>query len=405
MSSTNLGGIEGFQSVESVFEISSPRVTATYLFLLTIFSVQMTTGRTGYIFAIIGYILLFSIVFANGKEKLSGDRTVMVEVVVMSTILVITTIAAVTKAGLLRIILFPPVIIFNLFFVPRAISRRIFYGCLSRLTAVVTLIGLPAIITGSFGPIPSYDVVSAPPGLPVELHALTSFFMNPNLMGAVAVFGTLAAIWESFSSRSTISKVLFAINLSGVYLSQSRAAALALLTGLTIIAIYYLTDQGTVAVMSLLGVLSAASFVLVKFSVIPGPDIIQNIGLNNRVELWTAAGQAFIDRPLTGWGIGNVPEAMTPYITSSYLKTTGPHSSYIRMFAATGLIGGVSYILICMKCALNRLWTITHHADATEYGMVIGAFVLHTFGGNTIFGLAAVSVIPAIVLGYAQSSR
>lgn len=36
--------------------------------------------------------------------------------------------------------------------------------------------------------------------------------------------------------------------------------------------------------------------------------------------------------------------------------------------------------------------------------MVAAALVLHTFGGNSMFGLAIVSVIPAIVLGYAQQS-
>lgn len=290
----------------------------------------------------------------------------------------------------------------NLIIIPHNISKFLFYGSLARITAIVTLIGLPATIIGPFGPIQAYPVVSNPPGFPAALYGLMSIFNNPNTMGALAVYGALAALWEYFSTNKLFSFVLFMINSFGVYFSKGRAAALAFFAGLTMVGIYRYTNRRTLATVTATGLITAPAMILVKFGIIPGPGIIRNIDFNNRVHLWTAAFQAMLDRPLLGWGIGNVPEVMNSYITHSHLIGFGPHSSYIRMFTATGIVGGLLYLHIYLNSLMRRLKTVTDNAEATEYGLVISVIVIHTFSGISIFGLSLTSVIPAIVLGYAR---
>ncbi len=306
-----------------------------------------------------------------------------------------------STASILRLLVFIPISVINLFLIPVVVPKYNYYGVLSRLTAVSTLIGLPAIVLGPFGPIHAYHH-SKPPGFPIPLYGLMSIFDNPNAMGAIAVFGALAAMWEYFFDRSILSLLLFIINSSGVYFSQSRAAILALIAGVTVVGIYCIAGQETLHITTYLGLVSAPTIVLIKFGIIPGPELIQSIDFNNRVELWTAAYHAFLDRPLIGWGIGNVPDAMRPYLAPSFLKGMGPHTSYIRMFAATGIIGGVLYLYIHLRSISCIVPNIKDNSDATEYALVIAGMVIHTFSGISIFGLAITSVVPAIILGYAQ---
>jgi len=171
-------------------------------------------------------------------------------------------------------------------------------------------------------------------------------------MGVIAVLGTFATLWGLFTNKSILLVFLFFVNLSGVYFSQGRASALALLAGFVLIGTYYVADRTGLIVITISGLVFSPVFLLMTFGLIPGFDLVQNINLNNRIPLWTAAYHAFMDRPLLGWGIGNVPDAMSPYISRPYLEGNDPHSSYIRMFTATGLIGGTVYIYIL----LNVLW-------------------------------------------------
>lgn len=376
-----------------------------FIFLIGILSTQSTIGETlGYLLGATGYLIMFSFYIANNETKIAGNSPMLLATVILSIIFIIPIVRSPNASSLVRLVVFIPVFILNYFFVPANISREEFYGTLARLTAVATLVGFPALIVGTVGPIQANPVIARPKplGFPIAVPVLMSIFTNQNTMGALAVFGALAALWEYFSFKKLLPLVLLFINSSGVYFTRGRAAALALLAGLTVVGIYHFTDRPTLIAVTVTGLITAPAAILIKFGLLPGPEFIRNVDFSYRVDIWTAAFRAMLERPLFGWGLGNVPEAMTPYITHSRVMGAGPHNSYIRMFAATGIIGGTLYLYIYLKSMSKRLLTVTDNADATEYGMVLGSIILHTFSGLSLFGLALVSAIPAIILGYAQ---
>ncbi|MFB6185305.1 MAG: O-antigen ligase family protein [Halobacteriaceae archaeon] len=376
-----------------------------YIFLAGIFSTQSSIEQTvGYLLGMAGYAVLALFFYYNKDLKLIGKKSILAATLALSAIFTIPLLQSAGIPTIIRVILFPVIILVNVFVIPATVSQKTFYGALTRITAISTLVGFPALIVGSIGPIQAYPVIQNPPGFPVALPGLISIFGNPNTMGAIAVYGSLAALWEYFSTDSRLALALFFVNASGVYFSQGRAAALALLAGLSMIAVYHFTNRRVLAVVTVAGLVAAPILTLVKFGIIPGPAFVRNVDFNNRIQLWTAAFQAMLERPFFGWGVGNVPEAMTPYITRSYLSGAGPHTSYIRMFAASGVIGGFLYLYIYLKSMSVHLLSVGDNADAAEHGMVIGAIVLHTFSGISLFGIALVSVVPAIILGYAQYS-
>lgn len=325
-------------------------------------------------------------------------------IMVLLISLTIGVVISPSVGSVVRLIVFPLAIVFNIFIIPANIPRRIFYKSLSRTTALFVLIGFPAIFTGSFGPVPSYSGQSYILGTSVSLHGLTSFFANPNPFGAIAVFGALAALWDFYSFGNNLSRLIFVINSVGVYFTQSRAAILSLAVATMLFIIYHLTNIRYLAISTILGGISAILALSIKFKLVSGPSIIQNIDLNHRTELWTAAYSAWITKPLFGWGIGNVPDSMIPYIRTSILRGYGPHNSYIRIFAASGIVGGITYLYINLKPLWNRLQTATTSENFIEYSMVISVLVIQVFEGNSIFGISAFSVISAIILGYAQLS-
>lgn len=380
-------------------------VFAVYVFLIGAVSTQLNfvEQTVGYVLFIIGCVTLFSVYIANNETKLSGNYIIFLIILIISVIFSISTILSPSSSSIFRLILFTPILIFNLFFVSATISRGTFYSTLARVSSLVILIGFPALVVGSIGPI-QIAGESNPPGSPIAVPVIKSVFTNQNAMAPLGVFGALAALWEYFSVRSRFPLVLFFINSVGVYLSQGRAATLALLTGLVIILIYYYTGRSALIAVTVAGVTITPTVLLIKFGVVPGPELIRDVDFSNRVALWTAAFQALLERPLVGWGVGNVPEAMSSHLTQS-LSGAGPHTSYIRMFAATGIVGGLLYLYIYLKSMADRLFSISDNADATEYGMVLGVVVIHTFSGISLFGLALGSVIPTIILGYAQKAN
>jgi len=366
-----------------------------YLFLIGIVSTQSTIGQTlGYLLGAIGYIILLSYcIYSCGL--VSGDQRIILSILALGIIFSITTIRSPTPSTLTRFVIFIPLLFLNLVLIPICISQEMFYGTLARITAILTLIGLPTLIVGSVGPIQAYPVISKPLGFPVAIPGLKSIFDNPNTMGAIAVYGTLAALWEYITFKKSYSFALLLINSGGVYFSQGRAAALALLAGLTIVAIYYFTNRRTLVIVTVSGFLAAPAMILIKLGVIPGPGLIRNIDLNNRVHLWTATFRTILDRPLLGWGIGNVSEAMEQYIAHG-----SPHNSFLRMFSATGIIGGAIYFSIYLKAISKSLVSVAVEADVAEYGLVLGVAILHTFSGISLLGLSLRSVISTIILGF-----
>lgn len=72
-------------------------------------------------------------------------------------------------------------------------------------------------------------------------------------------------------------------------------------------------------------------------------------GVGTRTEMWGHGVDAWLDRPLTGWGPGRFREATAPRITETFAVDEGPdklffdaHNGGIEMLTTTGLLGVVA---------------------------------------------------------------
>jgi O-Antigen ligase len=80
-------------------------------------------------------------------------------------------------------------------------------------------------------------------------------------------------------------------------------------------------------------------------------------GLTGRIDLWRASITATRERPLFGWGLGQVIEAIAPWVPPSLAGLTS-HSTWFRMAVETGmpgLLALVAWVLASGAMIVRRL--------------------------------------------------
>jgi len=88
-------------------------------------------------------------------------------------------------------------------------------------------------------------------------------------------------------------------------------------------------------------------------------------GVGTRTEMWRHGVDAWVDRPLTGWGPGRFREATSPRITRTFAVDEGPdklffdaHNGPIEMLTTTGLLGVLAlgaFVLLAARRARGAL--------------------------------------------------
>ncbi|WP_049894134.1 O-antigen ligase family protein [Halogranum rubrum] len=290
-----------------------------------------------------------------------------------------------------------------IFYIPRVIPVESYYRSVSRICAVLVIIGLPAIITGSYDFIISIDAWHSPDfllGTSVEIYPLTSFLDNPNNMGILASFGAVAGLAEYQRTKQSLPKILFVTNILGVYLTLSRAAFLALGAILALHISRQLFGFKGLLISSLSGSFVAVLFFLQVSGLIPGPEFITQMSLNGRVALWDASFEAVNKKPLFGWGPGDTGEVIAPYVNVGDHVGQGPHNSFVRMAVDIGYLGGLLYAGLWMYAVMVSLSPTDNSYEYCTYYLVVGFVIFQLFGGMTMFGLSSTSVLGALVLGY-----
>lgn len=383
--------------------VTAPRgYLVAFTFLVFLFQTLSILPETvGYGFALAGYAVIGGWFLASSPVEVCTDWRVVVALLLFLVLLVASVVRSPSVTGAVRLPMYVGLLLLNVLLLPAVLPREYFYAALARAGTLVTLVGLPAIVTGSFGPIPAYSGTISVFGTGVEFHPLTSFLSNPNATGFLLAVSFLSALWERADGPRRWTDLHASVCLGGTYLSGSRAALLLAAVGVAAVGVYRLYGHRAVMMVPL-GVLGTAVGV-VALAAGSLPFDTSFVGFNNRVELWTAAYTVFLDRPFLGWGLGHVNQVMIPYIEMGYLQGHDPHNSYLRVFAATGVGGGVTYLYLCGRGVIVHLSRLNSKAAAVEHGLLVGMLFVHLFQGATLLGVSHVSTIPAIVLGYAIS--
>lgn len=321
-----------------------------------------------------------------------------------------------STSGFLRLGAFVGISGVLLFVFPNMFAPADVYWAVACIGALFVLVSLPTTIVGELGPLGIWSTGTL---FGVQYLIPTSVFDNPNLLGAIAAIGAVGAAGGLLSARTTIPRrrdtrmpthnviiigALAGICVLGVVLSTGRAALLALVAGVGVLMFARWFGRNVTAVVAIIGGIVFVGLIGVAARLLPGPEMLQSIGLSGRGVIWQAVIRAVAERPLLGWGPGADGQVLAEFVPSdSRYVGYNPHSSYFRMFFISGIIGGVGYLILCLSALRTALAGVTSRG-ATTAAMVVSIFLLLVFNGATLFGLHPMSVVGALTIGFAQFS-
>lgn len=305
-----------------------------------------------------------------------------------------------------RVVVFIVSLSIIIFLLPDVINRRTFASCVCFISGLLVLIGLPAVFFGPYtiGPIlvDSYHYGNAIPLLGWNYWPLTSVLANPNYMGPITVIGTLTGIERYSQSRRLIYLPFLFINFFGVYLTNSRNAQLGLLIALFLLILHRYLSSRNLWFLLLTSIVSSIVIILMYFSVLPGPRILNQVDLRGRDDLWTAAWLGLHDKPIFGWGAIPSELVLEDYLYQIEDRSehaafgVGPHNSYVRLFLSTGYVGGFLYSILFI-CLMKK---ILFKENPYLLSQVTSIVIMQMFASPSIFGLSLTSLLWGATVGY-----
>lgn len=395
--------------VEFITEFHTKMKTIEYLLLVVLF-ISVTLPQStiaspmiSYGFVALSYLILLVYIFiTNSNLKFIAPKTISTLFLIVALLFLFQLAISPTLQEILRIPIFI-IALLNIGFLPRMIEIEYFYASVSRVSALVVMVGLIPLLGGPQH-IGGLDLTPWHGEFTIynfNVHPPTSIFSNPNAFGIFALFGLISSIGEMVYRANPISYSISLICAFGLSLSHYRTAWLALFAA-TIL--YISWEFGGIRGFTLIllgGVLTSAVALGIIFNVIPGPNAISSLDLNGRVQIWTAAYFTFWERPFFGFGFSSAHSAIQPRLENTSQFGRGFHNSYIRMFVVSGVIGGFSYVGLIVSSVAYPLRRVTTRENILLVIFVTVGAIIQIFNGLTILGLSLSSMLLSIVTGYA----
>lgn len=179
------------------------------------------------------------------------------------------------------------------------------------------------------------------------MYDISSVFPNTNTHGLLLSFTLPCAFYLLLKSRDRLFYLaccfIMGINL---LLTFSRSSWGATAIAVSIIFFYKFRNMKYVNVLVGIACFAAVMFLIQyipKLQLGSGKFSAGIFSLSGRGMLWNAAYRAIIDRPITGFGIGNSVSALNMYSLNILGRT--PHNTFLRMWVEMGIFGLLIYLL------------------------------------------------------------
>jgi hypothetical protein len=299
------------------------------------------------------------------------------------------------------------ILVMNVLFVPRYVSRRALLTATSLVGALVAALGIVAYVVGEYTllsfSVTLYGGVIDLPFLRVTA-LLESIFTNPNGTGILLFVGLFAAVVElrerlDAAGRWTTAAVggVALLNGLGLVLTHSRAswAAAAIAIGVYLSYVAFGREALPYAVGSGLA-LVVVGLGLVATSLV-------DVDPSGRFALWSAGVQAFV-ATLSPFGAGLVSSAdlMAPYVAEPYVGTSA-HNSYLTIALRTGVVGILGYLVLTVGSFVDAIF-VRRRGDPAMIALVV-AFAIHQlFEAYTLVQYSLGAVLAALSVGYLVTS-
>ncbi len=116
----------------------------------------------------------------------------------------------------------------------------------------------------------------------------------------------------------------------------------------------------------LLAFFAAAFFYLLYVRKIIFVEVIRENPLALRMINWRIGIEAGLDHPIIGVGPDNYQTVYTQYMRAGEPQARHAHSAPIEIFAETGIVGGVAFLLLLFRW-LARAWRILRRSDEESW--------------------------------------
>ncbi len=232
----------------------------------------------------------------------------------------------------------------------------------------------------------------------VKPQRIVSTFFNPNLFGtylAMLFLFSLGFYLKNTDKKFTLSSIVFFIAL---LLSGSRGALLALFVALPFV---FLDSKGNLK-NSILNafIVIATGLVLTRGLVYITPIVQKNLNINidflsnlirkdsltgtsfiGRIEFWKAGLRAFIDKPMTGYGLGTFFSAYYVGYGNNQWYSRFAHNHYIQTLTELGIVGFILFLVFVLSVIYSLYKSYKKEHDIFFAGSVaaIVAFFAHIF--------------------------
>jgi O-antigen ligase len=177
-------------------------------------------------------------------------------------------------------------------------------------------------------------------------------------------------------------------------LSHYRTGWVALLLALGLWYVFVLGGRDLLILATVGGITSIGVGLALLFGILPGPDVLSEMSLNGRRELWIASVHAFQQEVFLGNGFLGTLEAVG-----------NPHNSYLRMFVSFGVIGGLLYTILVIGVTVGSARRTVSIETWTLTALLVAVLIVQLFNQLTFIGISMRSSMIAIVMGYYMLGR
>ncbi len=253
---------------------------------------------------------------------------------------------------------------FTMYFVAQMVfkddaSLKYFFLFSIVLTVYLTLISIATLIDARFLIFPRF-ILDPTLGPPEHILRARGPFLNavPNGM-AIIMLGLLSFHWFNKNNVKNILPLIFIITIPfAIIATMTRGIWLSFAF---VVIILIIRNKGLnkffINISLLLFLLSIALGVIVLI----GADkfILERLqnqeNVDFRLKLYSAGFEMFMDKPLLGWGINQVPFIMSKYLID-YKDAVWVHNTYFEILLEQGVIGFLFYALIFIKLFSTGKW-------------------------------------------------
>lgn len=183
-------------------------------------------------------------------------------------------------------------------------------------------------------------------------------FNHPNSFGSVLAWTIPFVGYFLYRSKTTSQRVfasfILVLSFLCLFLTDSRGAAVSLITGLVVTAlIYALVHRNQLGIRQKLAVVFLCLVLAVGTGAVLNSSVHNTRGLGERQLMWSSSMQMWEDHKLLGVGIGRWPEN---YYSERYHPAEGhemghyfPHNMPIYFLSGAGILGGIGYLCLVLS--------------------------------------------------------